>query len=330
MRAVNAHSRPQSTQEDSAPHCAPTSIAIDGVSGLSQAMNVSQRSLASNKAAMQQRLRNTRSVHSRRVLVTPRKGSCVAAAASKGCKLVGVGSAAPATVLSNDDLSKLVDTNDEWIAARTGIRRRHVLAKGESLTQLAAKASQHAMEMAGVQPEQIDMVLFACSSPDDLFGGACQVGCRSARTDPCKAHTCHASPSRGAAQLVEHAACMYRAGTLLRVPSPRRADSSPDWVHPLMVHAQVQAQIGAKNAVAFDITAACSGFVISMVTAAQYIRTGAAKNVLVVGADALSRFVDWRDRGGLGYHDTAYDVLQYCYVAHCARAQLHMQAHSQD
>lgn len=184
---ADAHSRSQSTQ-DSAPHCAPTSIAIDGVSGLPQAMNVSQRSLASNKAAMQQRLCSTRSLHSvaRRALVTPRKGSCIAAAASKGCKLVGVGSAAPATVLSNDDLSKLVDTNDEWIAARTGIRRRHVLAKGESLTQLAAKASQQAMEMAGVQPEQIDMVLFACSSPDDLFGGACQVGCRSARTDPCK------------------------------------------------------------------------------------------------------------------------------------------------
>lgn len=97
-----------------------------------------------------------------------------------------------------------------------------------------------------------------------------------------------------------------------------------------MVHAQVQAQIGAKNAVAFDITAACSGFVISMVTAAQYIRTGAAKNVLVVGADALSRFVDWRDRGRPGHHDTAYNVLQYCHVAHCVRAQLHMQAHSQD
>lgn len=60
---------------------------------------------------------------------------------------------------------------------------------------------------------------------------------------------------------------------------------------------QVQAAIGAKNAVAFDLTAACSGFVLAMVTAAQYIRTGMAKHVLVVGADAMSRLVDWRDRG---------------------------------
>lgn len=157
----------------------------------------------------------------------------MAAAALKGCKLVGTGSSTPSTILSNEDMSKFIDTNDEWIAARTGIRRRHVLAKGETLTQLAAEASIKALEMSGIDASEIDMVVFACSSPDDLFGGACQV----------------------------------------------------------------QAQIGAKNAVAFDITAACSGFVIALVTVAQYIRTGAATKVLVIGADALSRFVDWRDRG---------------------------------
>lgn len=150
----------------------------------------------------------------------------------KGCKLVGVGSAAPKTILTNEDLAKYVDTNDEWIASRTGIKSRHVLGDGETLSQLAQEAGNRALEMAGVSADEIDLLLYASSSPDDLFGGACQL----------------------------------------------------------------QALIGAKNAVAFDITAACSGFVLALVTASQFIRAGSKKKVLVVGADALSRFVDWRDR----------------------------------
>jgi 3-oxoacyl-[acyl-carrier-protein] synthase III len=81
---------------------------------------------------------------------------------------------------------------------------------------------------------------------------------------------------------------------------------------------QVQAAIGAKNAVAFDLTAACSGFVLAMVTAAQYIRTGMAKHVLVIGADAMSRLVDWRDRGGSETkgHSQEYPQLAHCYFCY--------------
>ncbi|KAK9918201.1 hypothetical protein WJX75_002223 [Coccomyxa subellipsoidea] len=151
----------------------------------------------------------------------------------QGCKLAGSGSSVPEAVLTNTDLEKLVETNDEWIASRTGIRRRHVLANGESLSQHAATAAQRALEMAGIAAVDVDLIILATSSPDDLFGSACQV----------------------------------------------------------------QAIIGAKKALAFDLTAACSGFVVGLVTGAQFIRTGIYRNVLVIGADALSRYVDWRDRG---------------------------------
>ncbi|KAJ9521733.1 hypothetical protein QJQ45_015349 [Haematococcus lacustris] len=158
---------------------------------------------------------------------------CMAAASVlMPCRITGVGSAAPATVLTNTDLQRFVDTNNEWIESRTGIQRRHVLGAGESLGQLACQASAAALEMSGVQASDLDLILFATSSPDDLFGGACQV----------------------------------------------------------------QAALGATRACAFDLTAACSGFVLGLVTASQYIRTGAARNVLLIGGDALSRFVDWNDR----------------------------------
>ncbi|GHP12335.1 hypothetical protein PPROV_001106300 [Pycnococcus provasolii] len=149
-----------------------------------------------------------------------------------GVRFAGCGAAAPALSLSNDDLSQYVETNDEWIRTRTGIGARRVLSGGETVTQLAADASREAMEMAGVTPEDVDLILFATSTPDDLFGGACLL----------------------------------------------------------------QGAIGASNAVAFDITAACSGFVVSLATATSFIRSGAYKTVLVVGADALSRQTDWRDR----------------------------------
>mmetsp|Transcript_2384 Transcript_2384/g.7172 ORF Transcript_2384/g.7172 Transcript_2384/m.7172 type:complete len:397 (-) Transcript_2384:557-1747(-) len=151
----------------------------------------------------------------------------------RGCRLTGSGSSTPEAVLTNTDLEALVETNDEWIATRTGIRRRHVMAAGETLTSHAAAAATAALDMAGVSAEDVDIVMLSTSTPDDLFGSACQV----------------------------------------------------------------QQIIGAKKAVAFDLTAACSGFVVGLVTAAQYIRTGAADTVLVIGADALSRYVDWRDRG---------------------------------
>ena len=193
-----------------------------------------------------------------------------------GMKLIGVGSCAPKTIVSNDDLAKLVDTNDEWIASRTGIKRRHILGKGETLSSLAQEASLKALEMAGLRADEVDLILYATSSPDDLFGGACQVS----------------------------VLCLYRYGAHLSNRLPP-SDMPRGVCEVLLVSdacmracMQLQALIGAKNAVGFDITAACSGFVLALVTAAQYIRTGTFKRVLVVGADALSRFVDWRDRCG--------------------------------
>lgn len=149
-----------------------------------------------------------------------------------GMTPIAVGSAAPAAVLDNAGLERMVDTSDEWIASRTGIRCRHVAAPGESLTDLAATAARRALEMGQVSPDEIDLVILATSTPDDLFGSA----------------------------------------------------------------ARVQAAIGATQAVAFDLTAACSGFVFGMVTAAQFLRTGAYRTVLLIGADVLSRWVDWDDR----------------------------------
>ena len=93
-----------------------------------------------------------------------------------GCALLGVGSALPTIVLSNDDLAKLVDTNDEWIAQRTGIRKRRIIGKEEKLSEYASSAAQKALEMANIDATDIDLVILATSSPDDSFGSACSVG----------------------------------------------------------------------------------------------------------------------------------------------------------
>eukprot|EP00250_Pteridium_aquilinum_P013634 c21469_g2_i1 orf=226-1488(+) len=151
----------------------------------------------------------------------------------RGSKLIGCGSALPKRIISNNDLAKLVDTNDEWISVRTGIRNRRVLSDGETITSLAVEASKKALEMAKLKAEDIDLILLCTSSPDDLFGSA----------------------------------------------------------------PQVQRELGCSKALAFDITAACSGFVLGLVTGTRYIKGGGFCNVLVIGADALSRYVDWTDRG---------------------------------
>lgn len=172
----------------------------------------------------------------------------------KGCKLVGCGSALPSLSISNDDLAKLVDTNDEWISVRTGIRNRRVLSGKDNMTALAVEASKKALEMAEVDPGDVDLILLCTSTPEDLFGSAPQIqkalGCRS-------------------------------------------------------------------NPLSFDITAACSGFMLGLVSAACYIRGGGFKNVLVIGADALSRYVDWTDRGTcILFGDGAGAVLvQACDIA---------------
>ncbi|PON92966.1 3-oxoacyl-[acyl-carrier-protein] synthase [Trema orientale] len=153
---------------------------------------------------------------------------------SKGCKLVGCGSAVPTLKISNDDLAKIVETSDEWISVRTGIRNRRVLSGKDSLTALSVEAARKALEMAQVDPDDVDLVLMCTSTPEDLFGSA----------------------------------------------------------------PQIQKALGCKrNPLAYDITAACSGFVLGLVSAACYIRGGGFNNVLVIGADALSRYVDWTDRG---------------------------------
>ena len=120
-----------------------------------------------------------------------RRGGTVTAAAAAsaqtgliGCRLAGVGSSVPTTVLSNSDLERFVETNDEWIATRTGIKRRHVLAEGETMGPHAVAAGKRALEMAGVAPEELGIVLMATSTPDDAFGSACQVSplCRLLRS----------------------------------------------------------------------------------------------------------------------------------------------------
>jgi 3-oxoacyl-[acyl-carrier-protein] synthase III len=149
-----------------------------------------------------------------------------------GIAITGSGSAVPVACLENEALTALVDTSDEWITTRTGIKKRRVAGANESLSHLASVASLQAIAMAGITTQDIDLILLATSTPDDLYGSACKV----------------------------------------------------------------QAALGANRAVAFDLTAACSGFVFAMVTAAQYIRTGVFKNVLVIGADIHSRWVNWQDR----------------------------------
>ncbi|KAL0912509.1 hypothetical protein M5K25_018485 [Dendrobium thyrsiflorum] len=150
-----------------------------------------------------------------------------------GSKLVGSGSAVPKYMISNDDLAQIVETSDEWISVRTGIRNRRVLSGDETLNGLALEAANGALQMAGVVAHDVDLIIMCTSTPDDLFGGG----------------------------------------------------------------GQIQRDLGCRNAWAFDITAACSGFVVGLITATRFIKGGGYQNILVIGADALSRYVDWKDRG---------------------------------
>jgi 3-oxoacyl-[acyl-carrier-protein] synthase-3 len=150
-----------------------------------------------------------------------------------GIAVTGSGSATPEVTLDNNQLERMVETSDEWISTRTGIRERRIADAQGKLSTIATTAAQKAIAMAGIEATDLDLILLATSTPDDLFGTACKI----------------------------------------------------------------QHLLGAPQAVAFDMTAACSGFVFGMVTAAQFIRTGVYKNVLLIGADILSRWVDWSDRG---------------------------------
>ena len=163
-------------------------------------------------------------------------------------------------------------------------RERRILAEGETLSQHAVISAQRALEMAGVDATSLDLILLATSSPDDLFGSACEVRPqRRVITQPL---------GRSARELHR---CTDRLGCA-EDPHLRQLGAEAVLALSRCLGLQVQKILGAKQAMAFDITAACSGFVVALVTAAQFIRTGLYRNVLVIGGDALSRFVDWRDR----------------------------------
>ena len=155
------------------------------------------------------------------------------APASRAVRLTGWGRYAPAQVVTNADLARMVDTNDEWIVSRTGIRERHVAAAHETTASMAAVAGLRAIRTAGLEPDVIDLIILATLTPDYWM------------------------PST--ASLVKEA-------------------------------------IGNAKAAAFDVSAACSGFVYAYATASAYITAGLAKHVLVIGAELLTRFMDYSDR----------------------------------
>ncbi|WP_068619438.1 beta-ketoacyl-ACP synthase III [Paenibacillus tuaregi] len=147
--------------------------------------------------------------------------------------IIGTGKYVPEKVLTNADMEKIVETNDEWIVSRTGIRERHIAAPEQATSDLAYEASIKALKSAGLAPEDLDLIIVATVTPDMTF------------------------PST---------ACL------------------------------LQERLGAKQAAAFDLSAACSGFVYSLATATNFIKTGMYNNALVIGADTLSRITDYTDR----------------------------------
>lgn len=148
-------------------------------------------------------------------------------------RIIGTGSALPEKTVSNQELTQLVETSDEWIKERTGIGSRHI-STGETLVSLTAEACRKALDNAGRSADEVELLLAATCSPE--------------RSIPC-------------------AAC------------------------------QVQSIIGAKQAVAFDLNAACAGFLFALNTACAYVEAGIYKNALVAGGEVLSKIVDWTDRG---------------------------------
>jgi 3-oxoacyl-[acyl-carrier-protein] synthase-3 len=149
-------------------------------------------------------------------------------------RIVGTGSYLPAQVLTNAELAKRVDTSDEWIRTRTGIRQRHIAAPEENTSDLALAAAREALTAAGLAPAAVDMIVLATTTPDMVF------------------------PST---------ACI------------------------------LQDKLGTRNGPAFDVQAVCSGFVYALGLADLMVKSGQARNALVVGAEIYSRILDWDDRG---------------------------------
>ena len=148
-------------------------------------------------------------------------------------KIIGFGSYLPEKVLSNDDLAKMVDTSDEWIVERTGIRNRHIADDGVFTSDLATFAAREALYNAGIEEKDIDLIILATTSPDHTF------------------------PSTAV---------------------------------------KVQKNLKMSNGAAFDVQAVCSGFLYGLTIADNFIKTGQAKKVLLIGAETMSRLLDWTDR----------------------------------
>ena len=148
-------------------------------------------------------------------------------------KIIGVGSYLPTKVLTNKDLEKSLDTTDEWITLRTGIKERHIVGPDELTSDLAFEAARNAINNAGINSNEIDLIIVATTTPDKIF------------------------PST---------AC------------------------------NVQTKLGIKNCPAFDIQAVCSGFIYALSVADNFIKTNSAENILIIGADSMSKITDYSDR----------------------------------
>src|ERR671916_2100974 len=153
--------------------------------------------------------------------------------ANTNCAILSTGRSYPEGVLTNADLERMVETSDEWITSRTGIKERHKAADGEYTSMFAVRAAQQAIERARIDPSEIDLLICATVTPDQLL------------------------PSTG---------CL------------------------------IQTELGAHRAAAFDLAAACSGFLYGLTLANQMIRGGQARYALVIGAEVLTRYVDYTDR----------------------------------
>lgn len=168
-------------------------------------------------------------------MVTTRKnGTPILSESTIFAHIVGWGMAVPETILTNHDLEAIVETSDDWIQSRTGIKERRIAGENESTATLGLKAAQRALEIADILPLELDLIVVATSTPEHIF--------------------------------------------------PSTASLIQDW-------------LGATRAGAFDLSAACSGFVYAVNMAAQSIRSGSITTALVIGAETMSRVMDWQDRG---------------------------------